>query len=63
MLKETAAEEPTKLIQTYCVWVEQVNQTMLEVQAFDADEAREKGYAKWRRDFAHSRVSDVKPRG
>ena len=25
----------------------------------DADEARDKGYAKWRRDYAHSRVCAV----
>ena len=51
------AERPQ--LQTYRVYVEQVNQAMLEVNAKDADEAREKGYAKWRSDYAHSRVSAV----
>ncbi len=46
-------------LQTYRVYVEQVNQSMLIVQANDANEAREKGYAKWRRDYAHSSVCSV----
>ena len=46
-------------LHTFRVYVEQINQTMVEVQAHDANEAREKGYAKWRRDHSHSRVSDV----
>jgi hypothetical protein len=32
---------------------------MIVVKAKDASEAREKGYAKWRRDYAHSRVCSV----
>jgi len=43
----------------YRVWVRQVNQTIVEVFAKSEEEAREKGYRKWRRDEAHSSVSDV----
>ena len=43
----------------YRVWVSQVNQTMVEVRAKDEWEAREKGYAKWRREQAHSQVCHV----
>lgn len=41
------------------VFISQVNQTFVEVLAEDADEARTLGYKKWRRDHAHSYVSDV----
>jgi hypothetical protein len=44
---------------TFRVYVAQVNQTMVEVKAKDADEAREKGYAMWRRGWAHSQVISV----
>jgi len=43
----------------YYVYVEQVNQSRIEVTARNADEAREKGYAQWRRNEAHSRVCSV----
>lgn len=46
-------------LQTYRVYVEQVNQTMIRVEARNEAEARELGYAKWRADFAHSRVLSV----
>lgn len=55
------AEQPR--LKAFRVYVEQVNQTMIEVHAKDADEARDKGYAKWRRDYAHSRVLDVEKAG
>jgi hypothetical protein len=41
------------------VWIEQVNQTWVEVSALDEDEAREKGYRKWRKEDGHSRVTYV----
>ena len=43
----------------YRVWVEQVNQTWLDVEAKDKHEAREKGYKKWRKEYAHSYVSYI----
>ena len=43
----------------YRVWVNQVNQIMVEVRAATEEEAAEKGYAKWRREQAHSQVSYV----
>ena len=51
------AEQPR--LKAFRVYVEQVNQTMIEVRARDADEARAKGYAEWRREYAHSRVCSV----
>ena len=50
---------PTK----YVVYIEQVNQTFVEVTAENEEEAREKGYAKWRREEAHSRVMSVEECG
>lgn len=47
----------------YIVYIEQVNQTYVEVEAKNEEEAREKGYAKWRREEAHSRVMSVEERG
>lgn len=44
---------------TYRVFVAQINQTMVEVKAADKDEARTKGYAKWKRDYAHSHVCAI----
>lgn len=44
---------------TYRVWVNQVNQVMVEVRARTEEEAAEKGYAKWRREQAHSTVGYV----
>lgn len=41
------------------VWIEQVNQTMIEVNAKDRDEAGEKAYRLWRRTDGHSRVSYI----
>lgn len=46
-------------LKTYRVYVAQVNQTYVHVQAASREEARDKGYAKWRRDEAHSYVTDV----
>lgn len=41
------------------VYISQVNQTFVEVEAKNRREAEEKGYRKWRRDEAHSHVSGV----
>jgi hypothetical protein len=49
--------EPKK--QKYRVFVSQVNRQMIEVDAVNEDEAREKGYRKWRKTFAHSHVEAV----
>lgn len=50
---------PKKKSDTYRVWIAQVNQTFVDVEAKDADEAREKGYRKWRREDAHSHITHV----
>lgn len=50
---------PTKKLRTYRVYVAQVNQACVHVRAADAGEAAEKGYAKWRRNEAHSHVRSV----
>lgn len=44
---------------TYRVWIEQVNQTYVDVEAESEEDAREKGYRKWRREDGHSRVSYI----
>jgi hypothetical protein len=44
---------------TFRVWIEQVNQTYVDVKAGSKEEAHEKGYRKWRREEAHSYVGDV----
>ncbi len=49
----------TKKLKTFRVYVDQVNQTFVDVKAKDAYEAAEKGYLKWRKDCAHSEVSGV----
>jgi hypothetical protein len=43
----------------YIVYIEQVNQTFVEVTAQNEEEAREKGKAKWRREWAHAKVRSV----
>ena len=48
------------IVRRFRVYVEQVNQACVEVLACSPSEAEEKGYAKWRREDAHSRVSYVK---
>ena len=48
-------------LREFTVWVEQVNMQRFEVKATDPEDAREKGYRKWRREYAHSRVSCVEP--
>lgn len=47
-------------LKTYRVWVEQVNQISIDVRARDVLTARDKGYRKWRREYAHSYVCDVR---
>ena len=46
----------------YIVYIEQVNQTYVEVTAKNKKEAREKGYVKWRREQAHSQIMSVEER-
>ncbi len=46
-------------MKVFRVWIAQVNQTFVDVKAETADEAREKGYDKWRRSEAHSHAIDV----
>lgn len=41
------------------VFISQVNQTHVDVLACDEEEAKSKGYKKWRRDHAHSYVCSV----
>ena len=48
---------------TYRVWIEQVNQTYVDVRATDEEDAKERGYRYWRKHEAHSRVTDVKKWG
>lgn len=60
VVRQTNAKSANvKKKQNYRVWIEQVNQTYVDVKATSSDEAREKGYRKWRREDAHSRISDV----
>jgi len=44
---------------TFRVWIDQVNQTWVEVTAADEGEAAQKAYRKWRREDAHSQVSHI----
>jgi len=48
-----------KKLETYRVWVSQVNATYLDVKASDEEDAKEKGYRKWKREYAGSHVSAV----
>ena len=50
-----------QILQKFTVWVEQVNMERFEVKATDPEDAVEKGYRKWRREYAHSRVTCVEP--
>lgn len=43
----------------YRVYIEQVNQTYVEVSASNEQEAREKGYRKWRKEDAHGKIMSV----
>lgn len=52
-------KKPTPRPRKFRVYVEQVNQTYVEVSATDREEAEEKGYRLWRREYAHSRVRAV----
>ena len=47
-------------LKVYRVWIEQVNQTYVDVRAADEDDAIEKGYRKWRRECAGADVLGVK---
>ena len=44
----------------YRVYIEQVNQTYVEVRARTPEKAMEKAYLKWRREDAHAQISSVK---
>jgi hypothetical protein len=46
-------------LSTYRVWLEQVNQTYVDVRALDEEDARDKGYRKWRREYAGTSISSV----
>ena len=43
----------------YRVYISQVNRHVIEVVAESEEEASEKGYRKWRRDYAESTVDAV----
>lgn len=43
----------------YIVYIEQVNQTFVDVRAESKEEAREKALAIWRRDYACPRILSV----
>ncbi len=43
----------------FVVYIQQVNQTFVEVNAKDEEEAREKGKAKWRKEEAWAQVMSV----
>lgn len=47
------------MLEKYIVYISQVNQTFVEVTAKNAEEAREKGEKKWRREYAHAEVMSV----
>lgn len=53
----------TNIKHTYKVWVDQVNQTFVEVKAFNEDEAKRKAYKKWREEYAHSNINYVEKQG
>ncbi len=48
-------------LKEFTVWVDQVNQQRFTVKATNREDAVEKGYSKWRREYGHSRVSCVEP--
>lgn len=48
-------------LKEFTVWVDQVNQQRFTVKAKNREDAAEKGYLKWRREYGHSRVSCVEP--
>ena len=52
-----------KIKHTYKVWVDHINQTCVEVKAFNEDEAKEKAYKKWREEYAHSNINYVEKQG
>lgn len=54
--KEMRGNKPKK---KFIVYINQVNQTYVEVEASDEEEARAKGYRKWRTEHAHSTISCV----
>ena len=46
---------------TYQVWIEQVNACTFQVDAVDAEEAREKAHRVWRNEYASCQVSTIEP--
>ncbi len=47
------------MAQKFRVYIEQVNQTYVEVTAKTKEKAAEKGYRKWKKEDAHSSVISV----
>ena len=45
--------------QKYRVFISQVSRQMIEVDAVNEDEAREKGRREWRKEYAHPRVEAI----
>jgi len=41
------------------VWLAQVNQTYLDVEAADSEAAKARAYRKWRQEEAHTQILDV----
>lgn len=53
-----------KKLETFRVYIAQVNQTYVDVRARDPGSAEEKAYRKWRKQDAHARILGVgKPDG
>ena len=44
---------------TFRVWIEQVNQTYVDVRANSVAEAKSKACRKWRREYADPSISDI----
>ena len=61
ILTEGEAQDMAK--DHYRVWIEQVNQTFIDVYADSTEEAMDKAYKKWRKEYAHSRMSCVEKNG
>jgi hypothetical protein len=63
MTKTTRACRKQKpMVRTFRVYIEQVNQTYVDVVARCPSQAESKAYAKWRREDAHSRIMSVEER-
>ena len=58
-MKIKTSELIGKPLKTWTVWTEQVNACMFDVRARTKEEATEKAYRVWKRDYANTRVTDV----